>query len=541
MMAALRGLAFLCVAIVLALTNSFAQEIGHVDNTAAVAYLLRDGATSEAKQGDILRLNDIVRTNDAGRIRLSLKDGSYLIAGPRSELRVARYDTDAQITLVELLRGKLRAHATTVTKDGGGFYIQTPTAVVVALGTTVQVETTIPVSVITSNEIEKLPTSRSVLDIISTIPKVPEGSISSLSGIPPNAKGGSHPWLGDYEPVDGTYVMSLEHFAGTVNLDSAVKGSMYALPGEYTYIARGQPPTLSQPVYTGHRQSPHVRGLEQKYHQSFHEPVDTGFIPCSVTGLVIDGVIVSSSNESEIGKLIDDIVGWGGYDATGLGTSTGNAIQLDVWNNSACPFDFMVTNGSVLSPHSLSGAITGLLKGNPVANDFQMMMTMGTALTVLPRYVPPPPPPQAPPPPPPPPAAFFTVPENGRVSIPLRSYCLELHKLAPHAKTKYHFAKAADQQALGPNRSIISRVFRMVQNGSVKLPRGQPMDGLIQWSLWTTREGLDGRKFGEEYVRLVKKHFEVEKKKFDKQAEQETNKQAQELFAAVSTVLAAKE
>jgi hypothetical protein len=88
MMAALRGLAFLCVAIVLALTNSFAQEIGHVDNTAAVAYLLRDGATSEAKQGDILRLNDIVRTNDAGRIRLSLKDGSYLIAGPRSELRV---------------------------------------------------------------------------------------------------------------------------------------------------------------------------------------------------------------------------------------------------------------------------------------------------------------------------------------------------------------------------------------------------------------------------------------------------------------------
>lgn len=536
MMAALRALAVFVLASLLTSAAVFAQEIGHIDNTAPVAYLLRDGTASEAKQGDILRLNDILRTNDAGRVRLSLKDGSYLIADPRSELRVARYDTDAQITLVELLRGRLRAHATTVTKPGGGFYIQTPTAVVVALGTSVQVETATPITSLSKEELQNTVVGRDVADLVRTLPNIPGGSVTSLRDIPPNAKGGTHPWIGDYGAVDGTYVTSFEHFAGTVNIDSGVKGSMYALPGEFTYIGRGQPPTASQSVFVDNAPYEYVQVLDKKYDRAFEQPVSTGFKPCMFSGLVVDGVILASMDKSHIGKRFDEVMGWGGYKASGLGTSTGNAIQLDVWNSSSCPWDFMITNGSVLVPTGINGTITGLLGGKPTASNFQKEVTMGTTLSFTPTFVVPPPAP-----PPPPGAMFFTVPENSRISTPLRSYCLELHKLAPHAQTEYKFASSADQKALNSNGALVSRVFRMVQSGAVKLPEGQPMDGLIQWSLWTRIEGLDGKKFGEEYLRLVKKRFEVDKKKFDKQAEQETNKQAQELYAAVSTVLAAKD
>jgi hypothetical protein len=133
-------------------------------------------------------------------------------------------------------------------------------------------------------------------------------------------------------------------------------------------------------------------------------------------------------------------------------------------------------------------------------------------------------------------ALNFTVPADGEVSIPLRSYCLELHKQAPHPKTEYKFADADDQQKLGTQRKMIESALRLALTGRFKPGRWSALDSAIQWSVWADREGMDFGKFRDEFLNLVEKNYKAQKKKWDKQAKSDVEAGAKELWDAVQLV-----
>ncbi|MGH9580060.1 MAG: hypothetical protein ACRD2R_03625, partial [Terriglobales bacterium] len=76
----LRGLiATVILSCALAPAASAANEIGKIENSAGGAVILREGKVLPTTPGTILLLNDIVRTEPGGLLRLALNDGSSLL------------------------------------------------------------------------------------------------------------------------------------------------------------------------------------------------------------------------------------------------------------------------------------------------------------------------------------------------------------------------------------------------------------------------------------------------------------------------------
>ncbi len=95
----------------------------------------RTAVTTEAKKGDDVAWNDLVKTLRGGRARITLSDQSILSLGSQAELRVVRHDTASQQTALQLGYGRLRAEVTRITRQGGSFELRTPTAVAGVIGT----------------------------------------------------------------------------------------------------------------------------------------------------------------------------------------------------------------------------------------------------------------------------------------------------------------------------------------------------------------------------------------------------------------------
>ena len=124
------------LASLLVLTASmWGASVGVVEATSGNAVLTHGTTTAAPGPNAPLENNDIVRTGAGGSVRVVLTDGSALLMSQNSELRVVTHNTETQTTLIELLHGHVRALTTAVTKAGGRFQINTPTAQVVALGT----------------------------------------------------------------------------------------------------------------------------------------------------------------------------------------------------------------------------------------------------------------------------------------------------------------------------------------------------------------------------------------------------------------------
>jgi len=92
------------------------------------------GTPITLKLSDPIFWEDLVSTQDNGRIRIALEGGSYLNIGARSEMRIIQHDAQSQQTTVELKLGSLRGEVVKLTK-GGKFETQTPTAVIGVVGT----------------------------------------------------------------------------------------------------------------------------------------------------------------------------------------------------------------------------------------------------------------------------------------------------------------------------------------------------------------------------------------------------------------------
>ena len=95
-----------------------------------------------AKVKEQVNWNDLLKTENAGRMRVGLLDGSLLSVGSNSELRVLQHDSNSQQTSLELGFGKLRSKVVKITQPGGKYEVKTPHAVIGVIGTDFFVEVT---------------------------------------------------------------------------------------------------------------------------------------------------------------------------------------------------------------------------------------------------------------------------------------------------------------------------------------------------------------------------------------------------------------
>ena len=84
---------------------------------------------------DQVQWNDQLQTNNSGRLRLNLLDGSILSLGSNSQMRVVQHNAAAQQTTLELLFGRLRSQVVKLTQPNSHFEVRTPTSVAGVIGT----------------------------------------------------------------------------------------------------------------------------------------------------------------------------------------------------------------------------------------------------------------------------------------------------------------------------------------------------------------------------------------------------------------------
>jgi hypothetical protein len=84
---------------------------------------------------DQVQWNDLLETNNTGRLRVNLRDGSLLSLGSNSQMRVVQHDAAAQQTTLELLFGRLRSQVVKLTQPNSKFEVRTPTSVAGVIGT----------------------------------------------------------------------------------------------------------------------------------------------------------------------------------------------------------------------------------------------------------------------------------------------------------------------------------------------------------------------------------------------------------------------
>ncbi len=146
---------------------------------------------------DPVNWEDLVRTLEAGRVRIQLLDGSVLNVGARSVLRVTKHSADTQQSEIEMNLGRLRAQVVKFSKPGASFQVKTPTAVIGVVGTDF------------------------ILDV------TPER----------------------------TAVYVLEGVVMVANILSGLAGQAAVRAGEHSIISHGQPPTEAQPTSQAELQS----------------------------------------------------------------------------------------------------------------------------------------------------------------------------------------------------------------------------------------------------------------------------------------------
>ncbi len=106
------------------------QVAGAVTKEIPQASLERQGKETPLAVKDSVKWNDTVRTENRGRAQVTLKDGSVLSVGSRSQMKIVKSDPETQQTDIELLTGAMKADVQKVTKSGGHFEIHTKTAVI---------------------------------------------------------------------------------------------------------------------------------------------------------------------------------------------------------------------------------------------------------------------------------------------------------------------------------------------------------------------------------------------------------------------------
>jgi ferric-dicitrate binding protein FerR (iron transport regulator) len=101
------------------------------------------GAELPLNLHDEVNWQDLVKTEETGRVRIQLLDGSVLNVGARSQMRIIEHNPQTQQTQVELTVGRIRSQVVKLTKPGASFQMKTQTAVIGVVGTIFIVEATL--------------------------------------------------------------------------------------------------------------------------------------------------------------------------------------------------------------------------------------------------------------------------------------------------------------------------------------------------------------------------------------------------------------
>ncbi len=107
-----------------------AEAVGRVTGVASVA--TRNGA--HVRLQDAVWAKDNLTTDNSGRMRIELQDGSILNVGSNTQCKIVRHDSLSGETAVDLSSGRLRSRVVKV-RGSGKFEIATPQATITALGT----------------------------------------------------------------------------------------------------------------------------------------------------------------------------------------------------------------------------------------------------------------------------------------------------------------------------------------------------------------------------------------------------------------------
>lgn len=127
----------LCVAISIPpdLAAEGGQKAGQVSRAIPNVGIARGAKELNASLKTVVDWGDVVHTNEGGRARVSLDDGSVLNVGSSSSLTVTQHNAAAQQTQIELTYGRVRSQVVKQSKPNAKFEIHTATGVAGVVGT----------------------------------------------------------------------------------------------------------------------------------------------------------------------------------------------------------------------------------------------------------------------------------------------------------------------------------------------------------------------------------------------------------------------
>jgi hypothetical protein len=131
-------LSYRVLAVVIAFLLSPLPQFAQSGNKAGTVSALRTAVSRNSaaiKAKETVNWNDLLQTDQGGRVRVALDDGSILSVGTSSQMRVVSHDPKLQQTSIELAYGKMRSQVVKLTAPGSRFEIRTPTAVAGVIGT----------------------------------------------------------------------------------------------------------------------------------------------------------------------------------------------------------------------------------------------------------------------------------------------------------------------------------------------------------------------------------------------------------------------
>jgi len=189
------AIATLVMAAMLASAAGRVVEIGRATRVINRADVMRGGFSGQLQENAGVAENDRIQTQDGGRARVVLNDGSILNIGSRSAMTIKNATSSARAGSLEIAYGMVRAEVT-AKLAARRFEIRTFTAVGGVLGTTVFIDAT-PGSTHIVNLSE--PASGSQVRVTSSNPRIRgvvvlnpgEGTVveQGKPPIPPHAMG----------------------------------------------------------------------------------------------------------------------------------------------------------------------------------------------------------------------------------------------------------------------------------------------------------------------------------------------------------------
>jgi FecR protein len=111
---------------------------GQVESVGGKVWDIRANQQIILASGDEVQAGDVVRTGRTGQVRLVMQDDSVVVLGPRSRLRIERYDMDQHSLLAGsfyLLWGKVRFLVSKLKRATASFSVSTQTANIGVRGT----------------------------------------------------------------------------------------------------------------------------------------------------------------------------------------------------------------------------------------------------------------------------------------------------------------------------------------------------------------------------------------------------------------------